>query len=195
MTHQAHEVAQPQSTAMRRVWSVRPRLRRFVKDESGNATIEFCILFTSYFLMLFAGVEIAYINTRHALLERSLDIAVRDIRLATGHIPTYAEVRSQLCTETGIIDDCDGNLRLEMVQVDPRNFWTIEPNPDCINAEEAPRPVRSFEHGQDNELMLIRACVKYKPMIPTTGWFNDHLLDTQGYAQMIATSAFVQEPR
>ncbi len=170
--------------------------RRFQKEEDGNATVEFAVYFTVFFLILAASVEIAYINLRHAMLERGVDLATRDIRLSTGHIPSYEEVRTKICEEATILDACSSNLRLEMVSVDPRAFNAAAPtDTDCQNAVEDPRPVRSFEHGQDNQLMLIRACLKYKPMMPTTAIGKELNLDEYGYAQLIVTSSFVQEPR
>lgn len=170
-------------------------LSRFRKDEEGSSTIEFSLYFTVFFFILAATVEIGYMNLRHALLERGVDVATREIRLNTGHVPTYEEVRDMICAEAVIADDCADNLMLEMVQVDPRNFQAIPPSADCQNAEEEPRPLRSFHNGQDNELMLLRACLKYKPAMPTTSFGKALHKDAQGYAQMVATSAFVQEPR
>ncbi|WP_425071979.1 TadE/TadG family type IV pilus assembly protein [Sagittula sp. S175] len=174
---------------------IRTFASRFHRDEDGNSTIEFALYFTLIFMVLTTGVEIGYINLRHSMLERSVDLAVRDIRLSTGQVPSYTEVRDQICQQSGVIDDCDNNLTLEMVEVDPRNFWSFEPNPDCRNAEEDPRPVRNFVPGKDNALMLLRACLKYKPMMPLTGLGKQLNKDSQGYAQLIVTSAFVQEPR
>ncbi|MFW2588995.1 TadE/TadG family type IV pilus assembly protein [Sagittula sp. SSi028] len=175
--------------------SIQTFASRFRRDEDGNATIEFAFYFTVFFLILTAGVEIAYMNLRHSMLERSVDLVVRDIRLSTGDVPSFAEARNKICEEAAILEDCENNLRLEMVEVDPRNFWTIDPNPDCRNAEEEPRPVRNFTPGTDNALMLIRACLKYKPMMPTTGLGKELYKDSDGYAQLMVTSAFVQEPR
>ena len=79
-------------------------------------------------------------------------------------------MRKKICDEAVIVDGCAENLRLEMVQVDPRNFTAIPLVADCINAEEDPRPVRNFVPGLDNQLMLLRACLKYKPAMPTTSF-------------------------
>lgn len=178
------------------MYQIKQFTRRFQKEEDGNATVEFVVYFTIFFLILAASVEIAYINLRHAMLERGVDLATREIRLSTGHIPSYEEVRNTICEKATILDACESNLRLEMVQVDPRNFVAEAPhNSDCQNAAQDPRPVRNFVHGQDNELMLIRACLKYKPMMPTTAIGKELNLDEYGYAQLIVTSAFVQEPR
>jgi Flp pilus assembly pilin Flp len=172
------------------------RLARFRREDDGSATIEFAVYFTIFFFILAAAVEMGYMNLRHSLLERGVDLATREIRLNTGHIPSYDEVRTMICDEAVIVDNCASNLRLEMVMVDPRSFNTAPSDADCINAETEPRPVRNFvNNGQDNQLMLMRACLKYKPAMPTTSFGLALNKDAEGYAQMVVTSAFVQEPR
>lgn len=168
---------------------------RFRQDEEGSTTVEFSVYFTIFFFILAAAVEMGYMNLRHALLERGVDLATREIRLNTGDVPTYEEVRAIICEEAVIVSGCTDNLRLEMIQVDPRNFTAIPPSADCINAEEEPRPVRNFQSGLDNQMMLMRACLKYKPAMPTTSFGLALQKDAQGYAQMVVTSSFVQEPR
>ncbi|WGW03844.1 TadE/TadG family type IV pilus assembly protein [Tropicibacter oceani] len=169
--------------------------RRFRKDEDGNATVEFAVYFTVFFLLLAAAVEVAYMNLRHAMLERGVDLATREIRLSTGDIPSYTDVRAMICEKAAILDDCEANLRLEMVQVQPRDFSAAPVDADCQNAAQDPHPVRNFVPGRDNDLMLMRACLKYKPMLPTTSLGKKLNKDDEGYAQMVVTSAFVQEPR
>ena len=170
-------------------------LKGFHRDEEGSSTVEFALYFTIFFFILAATVEMGYMNLRHALLERGVDLATREIRLSTGAIPTYEEVRQKICDEAVIVDSCAENLRLEMIEVDPRSFTPIPAMADCKNAEEEPRPLRSFVAGLDNQMMLIRACLKYKPAMPTTSFGLALQKDAQGYAQIVVTSAFVQEPR
>lgn len=169
-------------------------LTRFRREEDGNSTVEFALYFTIFFLILAAGIEIAILNLRHSMLERGVDIATREIRLSTGDIPSYARVKEIICAEAAM-GNCAQNLRLEMRQVDPRNFEIMPHDADCQNAEEEPRPVRRFEAGQDNELMLVRACLKFKPILPTTALGKALNKDDQGFSQMIVNAAFVQEPR
>ncbi|MEQ5871105.1 pilus assembly protein [Sagittula sp. NFXS13] len=169
---------------------------RFCNDEEGaSASIEFIFYFLAFFVILMTAFEISAINIRHAMLERAVDMSVRDIRLSTGDVPSYSDLRRQICEDAGVIESCSDNLRLEMVQVDPRDFWTISDIPDCKNAEQPPRPLRNFVEGQDNALMLVRACLKYKPIFPTTAVGAGLDQDAQGYAKLIVNSAFVQEPR
>ncbi|MCT4611419.1 MAG: pilus assembly protein [Pelagimonas sp.] len=170
-------------------------VRRFRKEQDGTATIEFVLYFSLFSTILATGIEIGYMNLRHSMLDRAVDLVTREIQLATGTQYDYNKARRRICEEADILKNCENNLRLEMVQVDPRQFQSLPQQADCQNAVETPRPVRDFEHGQDNELMLIRACLKYQPVLPTTGLGKAMNKDTQGFAQMIVTSAFVQEPR
>ncbi|SDY40512.1 TadE/TadG family type IV pilus assembly protein [Citreimonas salinaria] len=171
------------------------RLRRFGRAEDGNVTIEFAIWFTLVFMLLASGIEIAYMNLRHAMLERAVDLSVRDIRLGTGSPPSYLEVRDSICEKANIIQNCAGNLRLEMIPVSPRAMDGFTESPDCQNAEQEPRPVRSFAPGMENQLMLLRVCMTFKPVLPTIGLGEKLHKDAEGYSWLVVKSAFVQEPR
>lgn len=168
---------------------------RFCRDESGMAPIEFPILMFAFAILLAGACEMGYLNLRHAMLERGLDTTVREIRLSTGFIPDYGNIRDQICETAAIIPNCKENLRLEMKVVDPRAFSGMPAAADCINAEEVARPLRSFENGEANQLMLLRACLSFKPIFPTTGLGDALAKDSDGYAHITATSSFVQEPR
>jgi hypothetical protein len=170
-------------------------LSRFRRSQDGNATVEFAIWFSVVIALLGTGVEIAYMNLRHAMLERAVDLAVRDIRLGTGAVPSYEEVRAKICEKARVIDDCTGNVTLEMVEVDPRNFGGFAESADCRNVMQEPRPVRNFVAGRENGLMLLRACLAFKPMMPTTGLGGTFATDADGYAWLVVNAAFVQEPR
>lgn len=168
---------------------------RFAKDESGVITVDFVIVMSALALILGGSVEMGYMNVRHGMLERGLDMTVRDIRLSTGNVPDYADLRASICDRASIIGNCEENLRLEMKVVDPRDFSPIPNSADCQNAVEVPRPLRNFQSGDDNEMMLIRACLMFQPLFPTTGLAAHMPKDGDGYIPMVATSAFVQEPR
>jgi hypothetical protein len=171
------------------------RLRRFRRDEDGTVTIEFVIWFSVVFMLLASSIEIAYMNLRHAMMERAVDVVVRDIRLGTGSPPDYETVRQRICDTAEVIDNCTGNVTLEMIQVDPRTMTGFSETADCRNQVEEPRPVRNFQAGMDNDLMLMRACLAFKPVFPTTGLGGKLHRDAEGYAWLVVKSAFVQEPR
>ncbi|MDQ2089456.1 pilus assembly protein [Marimonas arenosa] len=169
-------------------------LRRFRRRDEGTATIEFAILFPAFVMILLSSVEQGMITMQHSMLERGLDVAVRNVRLGTGDAPQHDEIKAQICEYAGVLKNCDTTLRLEMVQVDLRNQVAFDRSADCVDTSEAVQPVRNFVNGRENDLMLLRACVKIDPIFPTTGLGKQLAKDGAGQVALVAMSAFVQEP-
>ncbi|WIY23817.1 TadE/TadG family type IV pilus assembly protein [Parasedimentitalea psychrophila] len=174
---------------------IQQSLRQFRSRENGNVTVEFAIVVPLFLMILMSTVELGLITIKQSMLERALDMTVRDLRLGTGADQQHDDIRDAICSRSGFIDSCDTSLRLEMVQVDPFNWTGIDASPDCINAVEDVQPVRSFISGQSNELMFIRACMKFAPVFPQWGLGDSLDKDSGGRVSLFASSAFVQEPR
>lgn len=170
-------------------------LKRFCRSEKGNSTIEFAITFPAVLAMLLSGIELGFVSLHHAMLERAMDITVRDIRLGTGTAPQHDQIKDLICMRAGFIDNCSSNLRLEMIQIDPRNWAMMPGAPDCTEQSEEVSPIRSFENGQDNEMMILRACAKLDPVFPTIGLGESMTKDAAGQYRLVSIAAFVQEPR
>lgn len=167
----------------------------FRKSESGNATIEFAITFPAVMMLLLSGIELAMVSLQHAMLERAMDMTVRDIRLSTGASPQHDEIKDLLCERTGFIDNCSTNMRLQMVEVDPRNWNWVGGEAQCVDHAEDAEPVFEFKQDAgDNALMVLRACAKIDPIFPTTG-LGAALKEADGQFALVSVSAFVQEPR
>lgn len=170
-------------------------LAAFLRDDSGNPTLEFTIVFPVIMAMLLAGAELGMIGLRHSTLERALDLTVRDIRLGTGQVMQHDEVKTAICRRAPFIDNCDHSLRLEMVQLDPRNWSGITARPDCIDQSRPVSPVRNFQNrAQPNDMMILRACARITPVFPSTGLGRGITKDGAGKFSLVAISAFVQEP-
>lgn len=173
----------------------RRRLAAWLRDETGTATVEFAIMFPIFVSIFLSSVELGVISLRHSMLERGLDMAVRDIRLGTGTNPQHDDIKAAICNYAGLLADCENSLRLEMIQVDPRNYTPPPGGADCIDHSEPVSAVRSFVNGQSNDLMMMRACYVFTPVFPTA-WLGQQLVkDGAGNAAITAASAFVQEPR
>lgn len=173
---------------------VTQRTRRWLRREDGSATIEFAILFPVFIMIFLSSVELGMITLRHAMLERGMDMAVRNIRLGTGTAPQHDEIKAEICEFAGVIPGCATTLRLEMVPVNLRTAVSVPTDVDCVDTSEEVQPVRAFVNGQENELMILRACVKFDPIFPTTGLGRQLKTDSAGQAALVVSSAFVQEP-
>jgi len=169
-------------------------LRRLWSDDAGSATVEFAIMFPLLITVFLSAMELGIISLRHSMLERGLDMAVRDIRLGTGTAPQHDDIKDAICDFAGVLPQCDTHLRLEMVSIDMRAYMAPPSGANCIDHSEPSNPVRSFVNGVANEMMLLRACYVFTPVIPGAGLGYYLELDGANNAAMIATSAFVQEP-
>ena len=170
-------------------------LTRFRRQDDGSATLEFAIIIPAFLMILMSTVELGLVNIRQSLLERALDQTVRELRLSTGEPAQHDAIRDRVCDLSGFIENCATSLRLEMVSQDPFNWTGINPEPDCVSRIEDVQPVRTFTTGQSNELMLIRACMKFRPIFSDWGLGGDLGKDADGRVSLFAASAFVQEPR
>ena len=173
----------------------RSLIRRFLGNENGSATIEFALTFMPLMFVFMSAVELSLATFNHSVLERAVDETMRDIRLGTGTAPQHDQVKNLICERAAFITDCTENLRLEMIQVDPRNWVGIDSEADCTDQSEEVAPVRSFENGLENELMILRACAKITPIFPTTGLGKSVYKDGAGQYALVSSSAFVQEPK
>ncbi|WP_371039206.1 MULTISPECIES: TadE/TadG family type IV pilus assembly protein [unclassified Rhodosalinus] len=157
-------------------------------------TIEFAIWMPLFMMILYATIELGIITMRHAMLERGLDMAVRDLRLSTGAPPQYSDLRQSICDNAAIIPDCTNALKLEMVPNDMRAWQSLPDKPDCVDRSEEVNPLREWTPGKSNELMLLRACLKFAPLTPAS-WLGQNMAsDASGDVALVVSSAFVQEP-
>ncbi|QIE45168.1 pilus assembly protein [Pseudohalocynthiibacter aestuariivivens] len=173
---------------------IRRTLRAFRRNEDGSASVEFVLVFPIYLGLMIMSLELSMITLRHVMLERGLDIAVRDIRLGTGTAPTHDAIKDRICEEALVINECSTNLRLEMVPSDMRNLTTLGGEVMCTEREEQGEPVLSFTPGQQNQLMFLRACLQYDPIFPAWELGSRLQSSASGQLSIVSMSAFVQEP-
>ena len=169
-------------------------LRRFRREEDGQMMVEFAVLVPLVFTLFLTSVEMGMYAMRQSFLDRGLDMAVRNVRLNTGVNYSHKDIKEMVCEYSGFLPDCDDALKLEMSPVNVRAFVSLPEIPDCIDVSLPVTPSRTFVHGSDHQLMLLRACYKFDPIFPTTGLGYSFSKDGSGQAQMVSLSGFVQEP-
>ena len=172
----------------------RHMLARFRGEDKGTASVEFVLVFPVFLSLMLMSIELGFVTLRHTLLERGLDMAVRDIRLGTGTAPQHDQIKQMVCDYAGFIKNCDQNLRLEMSPTDLRAYSGLDSTPDCTDKAEPTKPLRGFKHGTQNQLMLLRACYRYEPFFPDDFLGKALVQDSSGQASIVSMTAFVQEP-
>lgn len=150
-------------------------------DEGGVSTLEFVILAPVLFFMFFATFEAGWLMVRQVMLDRGVDMAMREVRLNIVPGITKKELRENICEEALGITNCTDNLRIEMlslekadedypVRADGRNW----PHTDvtCQEKGELIDPIvdaESFGSNEADVLMVVVVCVMVDPMVPGLG--------------------------
>lgn len=169
-------------------------LHRFHRTEDGSGTIEF-VIFTPFFFMIFMSTfELGMLFTRQVMLDRGIDMTVRQIRLGAVSPVTPFVVKQMICDRAVMIPDCMNQLKLEMRPLDPRNWGNVPNEADCVDRGDPSVPVREFTPGVMNELMVIRACALFDPYFPTTGLGSQLPRQSGDAYALVSTSSFVIEP-
>jgi hypothetical protein len=179
------------------------RFSRFVSDERGSASIEFLFVVPTIMLIFMGSFESSYFMIRHVMLDRSVDIVVRDIRLGILDGITHDQLKTAICNEAVLISstaDCVRAMRIWMQPISTANFDMLAPPRFCGDVRQNIAPLQDptgaeFRFGTDNEIMLMRICLKDEPMFPTTALTAAMIRDeADGAYAMVVTSVFVNEP-
>lgn len=176
-------------------------LRTFLKDDSGEATIEFLFVFPILFLTFTASFESSLYMARYIMFERAVDLTVRQLRLRTMVNPTHESLKEVICKNGMMaesVSKCKESLKIYMQPISTAP-WNINPGPlacvdksQPINTDEP--PASQYALGVENEIMLMRICMKEEPMFPTTAVSVKMPVDADGNYVMAVTTTFVNEP-
>ena len=173
---------------------VRRGLRRFL-SEKGAASVELVIVFPFFVAVFLSAFDVAMMNMRAVMLERSMDIVVRQIRLSGGATLDYDQVKADICSQAALIPDCANALKIELTVVNTTSWNGLQHRPACVDRRQTIQPIGSFRNGQENELMLMRLCAVVDPIFPGIGVGRSMPKDASGGYQIIASTAFVNEPK
>lgn len=170
------------------------RLGRFLRREDGTATIEFILLFPVFMMLTVTGVEMGVLSLRQVMLERGVDMTVRDLRVGSMTDPTFAKVRASICDNAKIIPNCTSSLHLELRPISTADWAVPATAATCVDRTSEIAPIVEFTPGLRNAFMLMRACSVFDPLFPTFGLAPHLPLDASGGYRIIASTSFVNEP-
>lgn len=171
-------------------------MRRFLRRDEGNTSIEFVVLFPVFFAFFVSVIEIGTLMTRNTMLGRGLDVAVRDLRLGVAETQDFDAFRQRICDVAATIPDCMNALQVELMPTSAADWTPLSGETRCIDREDRIEPIESTTYviGRENELMMVRACALFDPVVPTMGLGLLLPRDESGAYALSATSAFVNEP-
>lgn len=163
------------------------------RREDGTATVEFVLTAPILIMVFLSAFESAIYMTRYVLLDRALDMTVRELRLGQIQTPALDKLKTSICTNTSLVPNCAANLQLEMHSVDTAT-WAFPTGPVACRDRSQPIKPDTLKVGVENEVMLIRACLTSNAFFPTTGIAAKMTKDSQGGYYVTAMTGFANEP-
>jgi hypothetical protein len=167
--------------------------KSFCRNEDGTSTLEFMMVLPAAMFFFAATYESGSIGLRNVMLERAVDVTVRQVRIGALENPTHAQLKEMICETAAIIPDCLNSVKLEMERKDPRAWTDMNTQGDCVDRSATGEPVINWTLGGNNDLMVLRACAIFDPMLPTSA-VGASSQDANGVYALVATSSFVVEP-
>lgn len=182
--------------------AITSRVRQFARDEQGTATLEFCIAFPVVMFLFVLGIESGLYMMRNVMLERAVDIVVRELRLdkiprdGSDNVPVDA-VKELICDNTIMIPGCKKTILINLQGVDMVN-WTFPPQATvtCKNNPDNIKPAVDYLSNptSSHQVMLMRVCVEANPVWGAAGMMAGMKKSSNGTYWLTSISAFVNEP-
>lgn len=167
-------------------------------DDDGSASVEFVVVFPVVIGMVLLIFEAGWVMTKIMMLDRGLDIAMRDIRLGVAGSSDYDTVRTRICNGSKIFYNCESNLKIQMepythdatwVASNAKNYfpWDAPACTDDVSVDFDPvtgvftdpdtglvvddpsGPGENWNPGVPDTNMFLRVCITHVPIFPGLG--------------------------
>lgn len=172
---------------------LRAALRRFLRREDGTATVEFVLCLPVIMFVFMASFESGIAMVRQTLLDRSTDMAMRDLRLGLYDDPSRDTLKDAICGEITMLINCRSQIVIDIRAIS-RSTWEMpEAGAPCLDRTTGIEDANELNVNQQNSIMLVRVCVMQDAIFPYTGIGLRMKVDETGY-EIIVTSSFVNEP-
>lgn len=169
-------------------------LGRFGREDRGTAAVEFAMTVPFLITIFMASFESGFLMVRSIMLEQSVDMTMRELRLGHYPLPTASIIKDEICKRSVVLSKCEDNIVIEMTRINTA-AWSLPTNRvACVNREEDFIPVTAYVTPTQNDIMLVRVCVVQDAMFPTTGIGLGLPKDSKGGYGLVSVTAFVIEP-
>lgn len=164
------------------------------RREAGASSVEFVIIFPFFFFIFLLAFEASVLLIRQVMLERGLDLAVREIRLDSASAVGIGQLTEGICDRAAILPDCLERMVVELRVIDPTNWAVPSVAAPCTTLTRSVVPPTRFDVNRASEMVIVRACYAVDPVFPGAPLGARLVDDRDGALRMVAASVFVVEP-
>ncbi|MEM7492883.1 MAG: TadE/TadG family type IV pilus assembly protein [Pseudomonadota bacterium] len=167
-------------------------LKRWAEDKRGIAAVEFALIATPFFFLIFGLLEVCVLFIMSSVLEHGVNEVARGIRTGQLQASGFGEVafKTSVCAELFDLLDCDVKLRVDVKTFDD---FTATEDPSVIDADgDLDDSDFDFNMGDANDIVLVRVFYEWKLITPILSAPLANMSDERRLLQ--ATVAFRNEP-
>ncbi len=171
----------------------RRRGRRFARDESGLAVLEFAYVGPLLLMLFFAAIEFSLLALKISMLDGAMATVSRSIY--TGDPVSRDELEEDICSQLLLISDCAENVRIEATELTTFAATPPDDSVECVDSDQSEfQPASTFETGGGGSIVLLRVCVTTDLILPF--WSLGSFLNKTdgGRYQIVSSLAFRNEP-
>jgi hypothetical protein len=167
--------------------------RRFRRNTAGAAAVEFALVVPLLLSIIFSTMEAGWIMVQSIMLDRALDMTVRELRIGSFANPTQASMRQRVCERAMVLADCEQALALELIPITSSASYPTDAA-RCVERNTPIQPVLRFGAGLRAQTVFVRACFVVDPLTPMLGLALALPKDASGGIRIISKSGFINEP-
>lgn len=165
--------------------------RRFAKNETGSAAMEFAIVALPFFTMMLAAIDFGLMRFATSTLENGVSEAARQIRTGQAQSSgmTAAQFRTLVCNNVSMLLTCDQRLAIDVRVFDSFDDVNF---PAAVDGNGNLSGAFQYQTGGPGDIVLVRVFYSW-PML--TPFFGEAMSNMNGGARLLtASAAFRNEP-
>jgi len=171
--------------------SIRNAVRRFRRNRSGSAAVEFAVVAPVFFALLFAIIETAIVFFAGQVLETVTQDSARMIMTGQAQTGGYSQgqFKDYVCSRINVLFDCVNGI---YVDVQSYPAFTNVSITDPIDGSKNFIPAMQYSPGGPGDIVVVRLFYQWPLFVTGLGY---NISNLNGSKRLLAaTAAFRNEP-
>ncbi len=166
------------------------RPKRLMRDEHGVTAVEFALVATPFFILMFGILEIGFSFFMNRVLDNAVSEAARVIRTGQAHQQGFnaEKFKAEIFKHLGGLPFSENRLDIDVETI--VNFGDYDPEPLIKNGEL--NSDFGYDHGEADSIVIVEVMYRW-PMV--TSYLQTSFADLDSGDRLLAsTEIFKNEP-